>query len=156
VTVEVSGDQPSGDAGTASPLGRVVARLAKQVEVALGEVDLSIAQYRALAYLAGGVAAPSALAGQLDVSKPSITALVDGLCARGYVERRPDPDDRRRVEHRLTRAGRQALTSADRAVDDRLLALLAHLDDRGTQRALAGVEAWGQSLDAARRALLSQ
>jgi DNA-binding MarR family transcriptional regulator len=103
------------------PVGRTIARLARQVERALTGVELSLAQYRVLAFLSEvDSALASALARRLDVSRPSITTLVDGLAGRGLVERRPASDDRRQVEHRLTKAGERALQAADEAVDERL------------------------------------
>jgi len=85
----------------------VLARLARQVEVGLATVDLSLAQYRFLALLAEGSSAASALASGLTVSRPSVTAVADGLVSRGLVERRADGDDRRVVGHTLTAKGRQ-------------------------------------------------
>lgn len=122
---------------------RVLARLSKVVEHALGD-DLSLPQYRLLAFLAHGDRAASALADRLDVSRPSITGLVDGLVKRGLVERRPSTDDRRRVDHVITDAGRAALTAADRAVNERLKGIAARLpDDQGTEalEAIANLEA---------------
>jgi DNA-binding MarR family transcriptional regulator len=46
-------------------VGRVAARLAKQVERALTDVNLSLAQYRVLANLSEGPSAASALAERL-------------------------------------------------------------------------------------------
>ena len=48
----------------------------------------------------------SELAAQLGVSKPSVTALVARLLAKGYVERAPDPSDRRVSHVLLTSKGR--------------------------------------------------
>ena len=62
---------------------RAVARLAKQVEVALGPLDLSLPQYRVLALLGEGSTASSVLARRLAVSPPSVTAVVDGLVGAG-------------------------------------------------------------------------
>ena len=135
---------------------RAAARLARQVEVALGDVDLSLPQYRVLAFIAEGPAAASALAGKLAVSRPSVTALIDGLVARGLVERRPDPSDRRRVDHRITDAGRNALADADVAVDRRLRSLAAHLSPEKAHAALTGLVHWGDAIDAARAAKATQ
>lgn len=148
--------------GTASTVGptvgidaaRAAARLAKQLEVALAELSLSLPQYRALAFLSTGGLAPTALAGGLAVSKPTITALIDGLMARGYVARKPDEHDRRRVEHRLTAAGSRALDAADEAVTDRLARLALHLDPTGAADAIAGLARWNDALDAARDAAI--
>jgi long-chain acyl-CoA synthetase len=131
---------------------RAAARLARQVEVALVDVDLSLPQYRVLAFIAEGPAAASALAGKLAVSRPSVTALIDGLVGRGFVERRPDPTDRRRVDHRLTAAGERALDRADAAVDQRLRWLAGHLPADDGAAALDGLVRWGDALDAARAA----
>jgi DNA-binding MarR family transcriptional regulator len=134
-----------------------VARLARHVEKALADVELSLAQYRVLVFLSEvDSAMASALASRLDVSRPSITTLVDGLAARGLVERRPCDDDRRRVEHRLTPAGEQALRAADDAVDRRLTQLTDLLDDSGAREAVVGLSAWRLALTRAREALLSK
>ena len=87
--------------------GRVAAWLSKRVEVALAEVDLTLPQYRVLGILAEGSAAASGLADRLAVRRPSITALIDGLVARGLVDRRQEDTDRRRVALRLTDEGCQ-------------------------------------------------
>jgi long-chain acyl-CoA synthetase len=132
-------------------VARTLARLAKQVEVALAQVDLSLSQYRVLVYLseADGAAA-SALAIRLDVSRPSVTALIDGLETRGLVARRVAAEDRRRVEHRLTPAGETALARADAAVAGRLDVIVDQIDDRRAQAAVLGVEHWGDALTLAR------
>lgn len=131
---------------------RAAARLARQVEVALAEVDLSLPQYRVLAFLAEGTAAASALAGKLAVSPPSVTALIDGLVARGLVERAPDASDRRRVDHRLTEAGRHTLATGDAAVEQRLWWLAGHLEDADASSAVEGLTHWSVALDRARAA----
>ena len=87
--------------------------------MALAEVDLSLAQYRSLVFLSEvDAAAASALAAKLDVSRPSITSMIDGLVARGFVERRPTMSDRRKVAHHLTPYGEAALAGADAAGGD--------------------------------------
>ena len=67
--------------------GRVAARLARQVELGLASVDLTLSQYRILILLVEGKEAASSLADKLAVSRPSVTAVVDGLVQRGAVER---------------------------------------------------------------------
>ena len=136
--------------------GQVVARLARQVEVGLATVDLSLAQFRFLALLADGSAAASALATGLAVSRPSVTTVADGLVARGLVERQPDVGDRRRVGHLLTAAGRQALAEADRAVGVRLAEILGHLpEEDASEEALAGLARWRDALDGYRAAKMA-
>lgn len=139
----------------ASPPGRVLARLARQVEVALadvpGERALSLPQYRLLGHLAEvDSSMSSALAGRLQVSRPSVTAIVDGLEARGYVERRGCLDDRRRVELHITPAGIEALEAADAAVEERLDGIADQLGPTERRRADVGMTAWGVALNRTR------
>lgn len=131
-------------------VGRVAARLAKHVERALAEVELSLPQYRVLANLSEGPSAASALAELLIVSRPSVTALADGLVERGLIERRAEPGDRRAVIHVLTPAGRRLVAEADQAIDRRLVTLAGALSEADRRRALAGLVLWRRALDAAR------
>jgi long-chain acyl-CoA synthetase len=128
---------------------RAAARLAKALEGALVDAELTLAQYRALAHLSRGDSAPSSMAGGLAVSRPTVTALLDGLRARGLAERRPDPIDGRRATHHLTAAGREALSAADAATTARLEALAEHLVDVDGPGTLAALAAWGPAIDSA-------
>jgi long-chain acyl-CoA synthetase len=135
--------------------GRIAAWLARHVELALDEVGLSPAQYRVLVLLAeaaDGKAVPSVLAERLAVTRPSVTAVVDGLVARGLVVRRPDEVDRRRVEHSLSAAGHAALALADTAVQARLRGLTAHAGPAAGHAAIDGLGRWQPVLDAYRAA----
>ena len=125
---------------------RAVARLAKQVEVAIGPLDLSLPQYRVLALLADGSTASSVLARRLAVSPPTITAVVDGLVARGLVERQADPEDRRRLTLLLTREGKRVLAAADTAAEARLDEIAGFLDEPPEALAV-GLEGWNRALD---------
>jgi long-chain acyl-CoA synthetase len=127
-----------------------MARLARVVDVTLGEVDLSLSQFRLLVLLSSEAAVASKLAEYLAVSPPSVTAVVDGLVARGLVERRVDTTDRRRVEHTLTVGGRHLLQVAEDAVQGRLARSLACLDRADAVRAAEGLRLWERALDADR------
>jgi long-chain acyl-CoA synthetase len=129
----------------------VIARLARQLELALTTVDLSLPQYRVLTSLADGNEAASALAEKLAVSRPSVTGVVDGLVTRGLVRRVDDPADRRRVGHDLTDAGRRLLDSAETEVERRLAEILSHRPDQAPA-AGAGLAPWQKALDAYRTA----
>jgi long-chain acyl-CoA synthetase len=126
---------------------RAAARLARHLEVALAEVDLSMSQYRILGLLTRGTAAASVLADKLSVSRPSVTALVDGLIARRLVERQGDPDDRRKVHHQLTREGRRVLRKADLAITERLKRL-GDFAPGGRDPAFEALLVWEAALDA--------
>jgi long-chain acyl-CoA synthetase len=129
---------------------RTVARLARHVEVALAGCDLSVPQYRLLSLLSEGSVNASTLAQRLVVSRPSVTALVDGLVARGMVERGTDPADRRHVTHLVTERGEQVLAEADSAAAARLRDLATHLAPDDAPDACAGLAAWGRALDSYR------
>ncbi|WP_419919668.1 MarR family winged helix-turn-helix transcriptional regulator [Candidatus Poriferisocius sp.] len=118
--------------------------------MALGDLDLSPSQYRLLLFLSEGNAAASAVAGRLAVSRPSVTALADGLEKRGLLHRRADPSDRRIVAHELTGAGRRVLARADSAVADQITGIAAHLDLDQATRALEGLALWNEALIRAR------
>jgi long-chain acyl-CoA synthetase len=141
-------------ARSASPVlgtyGRVAAWLAKRVEVALVAVDLTLPQFRVLGILAEGSSAASGLADRLAVRRPSITAVVDGLVARGLVDRRQEDSDRRRVSLRLTDEGARVLGEADRAVDAYLESIAGHLPDKDEATALRSLELWGRAMAAHR------
>jgi|TARA_B110001454_G_scaffold33543_1_gene32877 long-chain acyl-CoA synthetase len=145
-------DDPYEDGGQLVAAARAAAKLARQVTIPLGEIDLSLPQYRVLAFLDEGGVAPSDLAGHLSVSRPSVTALMDGLINRGLVERHPDPDDGRRVTHHLTGEGRSALERADRAVGDRLVLIGTHVHAGDPNLLIASLARFGEAIRAARAA----
>jgi len=136
--------------------GRVVARLVRQLEAALDPLDLSLPQYRLLGFLAEGETASSRLASTMAVSPPSVTSVVDGLVARGLVERGSDASDRRRLPLVLTAAGRELLGRADAAVGARLEEILEHLDDRRATAARTSLTHWQTGLDRQREAKLQR
>jgi long-chain acyl-CoA synthetase len=151
-----NGADQAGDRAESAPprvlgsYGRVAAWLSKRVEVALGTVELTLPQFRVLGILAEGSSAASHLADRLAVRRPSITALIDGLEARGLVDRRQEEDDRRRVALRLTKEGERILTEADRAVDEYIASLAGFLPTEEEAVALRSLELWGRAMAASR------
>ena len=130
---------------------RALARLARHVEHALDPLDLSLPQYRVLSLLGDGSSASSALAGRLAVSPPSVTAVVDGLVARGLVERHADAADRRRLTLVLTSDGARLLRAAELAVDARLGEVAEYLEDPSSAAAaIEALQQWNHALDAFR------
>ena len=107
---------------------RAAAHLGRTVDRALDDAELSPAGYRVLSWLSMGSAAAAVLAEKLAVSRPTVTLVVDGLQARGLVDRTVDTNDRRRVTISMTAAGRAALADADARVARRLGEVLAPLD----------------------------
>jgi long-chain acyl-CoA synthetase len=145
-----AGTKANGAAPVLGTYGRVAAWLSKRVEVALSTVDLTLPQYRVLGILAEGSAAASGLADRLAVRRPSITAVIDGLVARGLVDRRQEDTDRRRVALRLTDDGVRTLAEADQAVDEYLVSLAGHLPDKEEAMALRSLELWARAMTESR------
>jgi DNA-binding MarR family transcriptional regulator len=86
------------------------------------------------------------VAGELAVSKQAASQLVDTLVTRGYVERRPDPDDRRRVTVGLTDRGRAAaaeIRNAVERVDAELATKVSHQDLAGARAVLGAIVEMG-------------
>ena len=82
----------------------------------------------------------------LRMSKQAASQLVDTLVIRGYLERRNDPDDRRRMSVRLTERGRAAAAAIQAAVD----AIDAELAARITPEELHGLRTGLAALGAIR------
>ena len=92
-------------------------------------------------YVLGGMANQGVSAGdlvrQLGVTKQATGQLIDTLVARGYLERREDPDDRRRMLIELTSRGRAAAAEVREGVQ----AVDADLARRLSKSELAGLRA---------------
>lgn len=76
--------------------------------------NLSLSETVLLGHLAdaGGQLAPSELVHRMLIGSGTLTSVIDRLVADGYVSRCPDADDRRRVQVRLTPAGRNTVRFA--------------------------------------------
>ncbi len=127
---------------------RAAASLARLLEITLGDVGLSLPQYRLLGYLSRGSSAASPAARELSTSRPSVTALVDGVVAKGLVERLPDPGDRRKITLAMTSTGFAVLAEADTVISARLQYVASYLPDDGAEQALEGLGLWSQALRA--------
>ena len=86
------------------------------------------------------------LAQHLRMTKPSVVYLVNDLEDRGYVERLPDPSDRRAVLVRRTERGR----NADRTVQEVTARVVAEwtraLGEVGTEQLLTNLERLVESI----------
>ncbi len=72
-------------------------------------LDLTMPQVKTLFLLAEGPQRMREIAARLGVEMPSATTMIDRLVAKGLVERRQDPGDRRAVVCSVTKAGRDAV-----------------------------------------------
>ncbi len=108
----------------------LLTRLAKQVYRRSSEelLGMHLRHLMALSYLRDHEGAPQQeLAEALCMDANNVVLLLNELEDRGHVARRRDPDDRRRHLVELTRAGRRALTRAERAqegIEDEVLQAL--------------------------------
>ncbi|MFC4910012.1 MarR family winged helix-turn-helix transcriptional regulator [Actinomadura gamaensis] len=98
--------------GAVTRMQALVRRLRREREEALAEHGLHDWQYDVIWWLrsAGAPyqAGPTWLAQVLDVRPATLTNRLERLERDGYVERVPDPDDRRRLLVRLTAKAREA------------------------------------------------
>ncbi len=117
---------------------RALALSARALERAAGECDLTLAQYRVLALVTAGDERSSLLAERLAVAKPTITAVVDGLVERGFIERASVQGDRRSIRLTLTKAGQQVLRVVERTMAETLERILGHAGDRAALLAALG------------------
>jgi long-chain acyl-CoA synthetase len=109
---------------------RALALSARALERAAGECDLTLAQYRVLALVSAGDERSSLLADRLAVAKPTITAVVDGLVERRFIERASVAGDRRSIRITLTKPGQQVLRVVERTMAETLERILGHAGDR--------------------------
>ncbi|MGQ5261516.1 MarR family winged helix-turn-helix transcriptional regulator [Micromonospora sp. ZYX-F-536] len=118
------------DESLAETFWAVAGRLRRQARESLAPWDVTPSQSRALGVLARhGELRPGAIAEHLRIAPRSATEVIDDLQARGLVERRPDPADRRATLVVLTEEGNRvsaAIRAARRAEADRFF---GHLDD---------------------------
>jgi DNA-binding MarR family transcriptional regulator len=82
----------------------------------------------------------SRIAELLGVSDSNATGIVDRMEERGLVERVRVPDDRRVVLVRIAAGGSDALDQIEAVKQDRLQAILGHLDEAQLERLAAAVE----------------
>ena len=128
-------ERPDLDASPMAVIGRVgrcAALLRRELEQVFAAFGLSSWEFDVLAALRRAGApyelSPGRLLRETLVTSGTMTNRVDRLVARGFVERLPDPRDRRGVLVRLTDAGRATVDSALSALLARERELLAGLD----------------------------
>jgi DNA-binding MarR family transcriptional regulator len=97
------------------------------------------------------------LSSDLGVTKQAVSQLVDTLVNRGYLERSPDPDDRRRIALALTERGEQVVPAVLRGVEAVESQLLQRVSPeqveamRSALLALSDIKTAGIASGAARR-----
>jgi DNA-binding MarR family transcriptional regulator len=90
---------------------RVLARMARVLERSTDE--LSLANYRVLSAIGAGESSASRVGARLALGKPTVSATVESLCARGLVSRAPAERDHRAISLRLTHDGSALLEQVE-------------------------------------------
>jgi DNA-binding MarR family transcriptional regulator len=140
-------DRPDTGTPTADDLtaaARAIAFAQRRLERALD--DLTIPQFRVLALVATSPERASRIAERAAVSRPSLTGLLDGLEARGWVTRADVEGDRRGVLLTVTPAGNRMLADGERAIAGALGDLLDHAAADDRDRIVDGLVALGDLL----------
>src|SRR5580700_10871722 len=110
----------------AAALRMSIGLLLRRLRQAQVEGELTLPESSALARLdRGGPTTPSVLAKLEQISPQSMGATLGALEVRGLVERRPDPQDGRRVVLSVTGAGRDLLRDKRNARTQRLAKALS-------------------------------
>ncbi|HVV35297.1 MAG TPA: MarR family transcriptional regulator [Acidimicrobiales bacterium] len=127
---------------------RAVAFASRSLERALEQMTLP--QYRVLTLIINSPERASRIARGADVTRPSLTGLLDGLVAKGWVARSEVDGDRRGVSLAITPAGERAYTEAQAAMAAGIKDLLDGADRKTARRALDGLVALHEALVARR------
>ena len=113
--------------------------------------DMTLPQFRVLSVIASSPERANRLAEKAAMSRPSLTGLLDGLEARGWVQRVTVEGDRRGVSLEVTAAGAEAMRQADRAMTAELeLVLRSSPEDRAA--VIDGLAALGRAIGEHHRA----
>lgn len=90
--------------------------------------DISLPQFRTLTFIRNHKGASLSDASEyIGLTLPSMSRAIDALVKRGFVERIPSTEDRRRVILSLTSAGQSVIEAADKAACERFAEILASL-----------------------------
>ena len=113
-SLPVLNEDPRGwEAKVSTTFLRLHSRLERRMAEALGVHGLTLPQFDVLATLGHGEGiTQQVLAERLLVTKGNVVGLLDRVSAAGWVERRPDPEDRRANRLYLTEAGRNLLAAS--------------------------------------------
>jgi DNA-binding MarR family transcriptional regulator len=108
---------------------RLVVSLYREFEQVARRGDLSMAQYRTLLYLLGGSRRAGELAAANAVTKPTVSAMINGLRQHGWVGDVVDEaGDGRVTRVELTAAGRSRLARFEEELAARMEELLPGVD----------------------------
>ncbi len=120
---------------------RILVRLSRVAQWECERSGLTLPQYRALLTVSQGTRRASEIADFAAVSRPAVTALVNGLEELGLLRREAVPGDGRGVHLVATRKGRRAVERAERHMADRFLKIVGGSDElKALLNGLPGLE----------------
>lgn len=90
---------------------------------------------------------PSSLADHLGIRTSTLSEAIDKLAKRGFVERRQDAQDKRRVRYRLTAEGVDAIEQSSVLSASRLRGVLERIDPAQRDEAVRGLEIIARACD---------
>jgi DNA-binding MarR family transcriptional regulator len=112
--------------------------------------QMTLPQYRVLTLITNSPERASRIAERADVTRPSLTGLLDGLVAKGWVARSDVDGDRRGVSLAITATGKTAYETARSAMTNAVQDLLGNADGKTARRALDGLTALHKAMLARR------
>ncbi|PSN12339.1 MarR family transcriptional regulator [filamentous cyanobacterium CCT1] len=113
-----------------------------------GKPHLSLSQLRVLYFLRRrSQSSLSEVADYLDVTRPTMSAMVERLVQRGLIDRAGDPIERRRIILTLTPAGEAEMTRVYDATLQTVADRLAGLSEAQLQQVMAGLAVLSELFD---------
>lgn len=109
-------------------------------ETRKGDANLAPNHFRVLGALSRQQCNLSELAEHQNVSLPTMSATVQTLVERGWLERDRSEDDRREVTLQLTEEGRRILSAEHKRLTDWVASKLESLDPRDIKRVERGLD----------------
>lgn len=124
-------------------LPRYQRALRDAISDAEGDDRLTMPQLRCLQTIAMPGDSPATTSGLAELTRvtvPTMSSMLDGLVARGLVERKPDPDSRRRMHLVVTAQGAALLERYRRIIDEWHRKLIKPLDNDARLRLMQGLK----------------
>jgi DNA-binding MarR family transcriptional regulator len=109
---------PEAEVGLLARVVRLNMLVTRVLDDLVEPFDITVADYLVLASVGRGNTSPVELCKVLGRTTGGISLTLDRLVTAGWVARRPDPDDRRRIIVELTKPGRVKAEAVNQALHD--------------------------------------
>lgn len=122
-------------------VGRTLARLSRVIDHTCEEKGISSAQYRALLLVDQRPQRAFELAARMEVRRPTLSAIIQGLERSGLLNRIQVPEDGRGITLELTPLGKAVLDDTDQLVGQVFeeLFTLSGIDPHALDKSLSGL-----------------